>query len=100
MGEGREPPQSPIRRRVYTPISLFTIRVDCEIQSGRMTLFSKALGRQEAEQADIGHVLTPPVKLSAATNWAIKTVVQMPTFQGIPRCASAALQDKDRALWT
>ena len=42
MGEGIEPPQSPIRRQVYTVISLFTVGVDCEIQSGgRMTPFSK-----------------------------------------------------------
>ena len=36
-----ELPQSPIRRQVYAPISLFTIGVDCEIQSGGcMTLLS------------------------------------------------------------
>ena len=34
MGEGIEPPQGHICKRVYTPIPLFTIGVDCEIQSG------------------------------------------------------------------
>ena len=102
MGEGIEPPQGPIRRQVYTVISLFTVGVDCEIQSGgRMTPFSKVfIPHPEGKttvSADLGHVRPPPLKLSAATNW---TIVQMPAFQGILQCASTASHDNDRSPWT
>ena len=53
-----ELPQSPIRRQGYTPIALYTIKVDCEIQNGGcMTLLSTvfnphSIQREEAKTTE------------------------------------------------